>query len=136
MKTKCVYIRKAMAPKKSVFTLTEIVLLSILWSSASFVWQGVIKQGLTFAFGKLGLTKYPTDILVAVTLLAIVFAMVLLFKNVDIGRSSVFQLVDVSPTKPSDVPRIPPPARVPEDGYIEKPKREEFMPMESMPLVM
>lgn len=127
-----------MAPRKSVFTLTEIVLLSIVWSSASFVWQSVIKQGLTFAFGKLGLAKYPTDMLVAIALLAAVFAMVLLFKNVDIGRSSVFQLVDIrdGPGDPDPAPApIPAPAPMPDEGRtLERAEMEGFMPGGPTPL--
>lgn len=91
-----------MSHRKSVFTLTEIVLLSIVWSSTSFVWSNVIRQGLSFVYGKLGMSKYATDIMVGMTLLAVVFGMVLLFENVDIGKSSVFQLVDVAkPASPA-----------------------------------
>lgn len=83
-------------PKKSI-TLTELVILSILWSSTSFVWTNIIKQSLTFAFSKLGLGQYATQVLVALFLLAMVFAIVLLAVNIDLGRSSVFMLNDEEP---------------------------------------
>ena len=87
-----------MPPKKNVFTLTELVLLSIVWSSTQFVWSNILKQSLAYAFGaKLGLGKNATDAAVAVFLLAFLFAMIFLFSNVDVGRTSVFQLTDEEP---------------------------------------
>lgn len=98
-----------MSYRKSVFTLTEIVLLSIVWSSTSFVWSNVIRQGLTFVYGNLGTSKYATDILVGMTLLVLMFGMVLLFENVDIGKSSVFQLIDVPKPNNSTEEAVTPP---------------------------
>lgn len=124
-------------PKKNAFTLTEIVLLSIVWSSASFVWQNVLKQGLGNVYSHLGLGQYATDILTALTLLACVYAMVLLFANVQLGRSSVFQLVDTAPPL-----RLPLPLPLPADGSAAPPEAMPLpppadgsaAPLEGMPL--
>jgi hypothetical protein len=92
------------APSKGFFTLSEIVILSVVWGSASNLCQGVIKTSLSAVFrGKLGFPPYTADLLVACTLLAATFAMVLLFTNVDVGKRSVFELVDTPvPVQTSD----------------------------------
>lgn len=91
-------------PTKGFFTLSEIVILSVVWGSASNLCQGVIKTSLSAVFrGKLGFAPYAADLLVACTLLAATFAMVLLFTNVDVGKRSVFELIDAPvPVQTSD----------------------------------
>eukprot|EP00873_Tetraselmis_striata_P033817 jgi/Tetstr1/454081/TSEL_041000.t1 len=86
-----------MAPPKNVLTLTEVVLLSIVWASTSYVWNVVLKDGLGFVFGLLGLSPYLTNVLVGIFLLGMTFAMVFLFANVNIGYTGVFQLTDDAP---------------------------------------
>ncbi len=83
------------APSKGFFTLSEIVILSVVWGSASNLCQGVIKTSLSAVFrGRLGFAPFAADLLVACTLLAATFAMVLLLTNVDVGKRSVFELID------------------------------------------
>lgn len=84
----------APGPKKGFFTLSEIVILSVVWGAASNLSQNIMKTGIGYAFKAVGLKAYTVDLLVALTLLAATFGMVLLFTNVDIGKRAVFELVD------------------------------------------
>jgi len=83
-------------PQKGFLTLSEIVILSVVWGAASNLCQNVMKQGIGSVFRRYGLATYTVDLLVACTLLAVTFAMVLLFTNVNIGRRGVFELVENS----------------------------------------
>lgn len=89
--------------RKSVFTVTEVFLLSIIWTSCTFVWQSVIRDGLGMAVVKsLGTSKYVTNVIVALLLALIVFGLIALFKNIDVGNTSLFTLVDIPPKKKAD----------------------------------
>lgn len=101
-------------PEKGVFTITEIVLLSIVWTSCQFVWTNVLRTGLTDALGLLSLGKYATDVLVATILLAATFALIFLFKNVQVGSSTLFFLNDDAPGISFPIGKKKPP----EDGGL------------------
>lgn len=84
-------------PEKGVFTITEVVVLSIVWSSCQFVWTNVIRTGLGDALGRLSLGKYATDALVAITLLVVTIGLIFLFSNIQVGKSSLFFLTEDEP---------------------------------------
>lgn len=84
-------------PSKSVITLSELVLLLLVWGACQSVWRAVIVQGLTVAvqgaFPRLD--QYRQTVVAASVLALVLYALVLFTRNIDIGRYKVFELVDV-----------------------------------------
>lgn len=77
---------------KTVFTLTELVAISIVWSSASFVTKALIKDGLSSAAAAAGITGYLSDVIVCAVLVLMLYIMILLFKDLTVGSSRPWQL--------------------------------------------
>lgn len=124
-------------PEKKAITLSELILISLVWSATQTVWNNIIRESVGSVFEKLGLGKYATNALTALFLLAAIMTMVLVFRNVNIGKSSVFMLTDDEPG--IDLPFGKKTAPAPAPGPVEPPPGtfappEMFEP-ESMSLV-
>lgn len=83
-------------PAKSTITLSEIVLILLVWGACQNAWRSVIIEGLNAAAKASfpGAHRYYQNLAVGVVLLAVLFALVLLTRNVDVGRYKVFELTD------------------------------------------
>lgn len=81
-------------PQTNVITVSEMVLLSLVWSACNTAWRGVIIDGLSegVAVTLPGATKYARSLVVGALLLGVVYAVVLLSASFNLGRFKVFEL--------------------------------------------
>ena len=83
-----------MPPRKTVITVTEVVLLSIWWSTCQNIWKSVVIAGITQAvrLSAPGLSRHVRDAIVGGILAATLYSLIMLTANLDIGNVKVFQL--------------------------------------------
>lgn len=83
-------------PEKNAITVTELVLLLIVWSACQTAWRVVVVEGLSQGVRAAapGLGRLAQNAIVGAILLAAVYAFVLLAANVTVGRTKVWQLTD------------------------------------------
>ena len=81
-------------PVKSAITLSEMVLLLLVWGACQSAWRFVVIGGLSAAaeWSFPGAPRYGRDALVAGVLLAVLYALVLLARNVNVGAFKAFEL--------------------------------------------
>lgn len=122
-------------PAKSSITLTELILLSLVWSATQFVWTNIIRESVTTMFAKFGLGKYATNAMSALFLLAAIMLMVLTFKNVSLGKSSVFMLTDDAPGIELPFGKQPESEDLPPGTFAPPPADPETFEPESFSLI-
>ena len=71
--------------KKSVFTVTEALLLAIVTFSVLGAWRDVLDEACRRAFG-------DSRLAAAAALTAALVGMMAVFRDVDVGRSSIYEL--------------------------------------------
>lgn len=83
-------------PTKSIVTLSELVLLLLVWAACQNAWKFVIIEGLNRAVQSSfpNIHRYYQTFVVGSMLIVVVYAIILLTKNVTIGRYKVFELDD------------------------------------------
>jgi hypothetical protein len=81
-------------PDKSVITLTELILLSTVWGATLNAWKPILSGAFTQAAGLIspGATKFYKEMGATAMLFVVLYALIFAFENVQIGRSSVFEL--------------------------------------------
>lgn len=77
---------------KTVITLTELIAISVIWSSCNFICKGLLYEGLIALGGLIGLRGYAADVVVALVLLCIVYFSILLFKHITVGSYKPWQV--------------------------------------------
>lgn len=83
--------------KKGVITLSELVFISIAWGVCITTWKSIIIDGL----GAAATVRFPAmmpyyrDVIVGAVLVAVLFAIIILSRNIDIGNQKVFELNNV-----------------------------------------
>lgn len=70
---------------KNIITISEAFILSVVSYGVLSMWKDVLDQAAIYLFGK---HRY----LAALFFTAILFAIMLIFENVDIGKTSLYEL--------------------------------------------
>lgn len=83
-------------PEKNVLTLTEMMLLLLVWRVCSDVWKKAIADGSSAVIRAVfpGLPLILVNMISGTGLVVALFLAVLLFRNVNVGYSGVFRLMD------------------------------------------
>lgn len=81
-------------PAKNVVTLSELVLISLVWNACQTVWRSVTIDGIAQAVSIVApqLDRSYQNLIVGSVLMATLYATILLARNVNIGRIKVFEL--------------------------------------------
>lgn len=85
-------------PQKNAITLTELVILSVVWAACQNAWRAVIIGGLNAAVSA-ALPRWDRLHQNAVTgslLMAVLYALILAAENVTVGRYRVFEVTDTA----------------------------------------
>lgn len=83
--------------KKGLISVSELVILSIVWGMCVATWRSIVIEGISAvaAAGFPRINPYFHDVMVGAVLIAVLFGIIHLSRNIDIGSQKVFELNNV-----------------------------------------